>query len=325
MNHPALLAALALVVVLAVGWLTATVAERRRRDMRGRLTSVLTAVPGRNGPSGGSVLLRRASPTGARRGPRLLPRWLYGRLAEELGATGDRLKISSLLLAAVIGAILAAELFAEVLQWPPLITALIVLAAGIVAANARLRFAQRRFQRQFVDRFPEALDVIVRAVRAGLPVLDAVEAAAGGVSDPVASEFNRLLDELRIGVDLEELLERAANRIRVNDFRFFAATLVLQRRTGGSLAETLANLAGLIRRRKEVRLKARALSAESRATAYLLGALPIAMAGIMYLINPALILLLFTDPRGKIILSIAIFMLVSGFALMNAMIKKASR
>jgi len=323
MNHPTLLAALALVVILAAAWLMATLSERRRRDMRGRLTSVLTAMPGRNNPSGGSVLLRRASPTG--RGPWLVQRWLSGWLAEELGATGDRLRIVSLLLAAVIGALLAVGIFAEVLQWPPLITALIVLAAGVIAANARLRFAQRRFQRQFVDRFPEALDVIVRAVRAGLPVLDAVEAAAGGIPDPVASEFNRLLDELRIGVDLEDLLERAANRVRVNDFRVFAATLVLQRRTGGSLAGTLANLAGLIRRRKEVRLKARALSAESRATAYLLGALPIAMAGIMYLINPTLILLLFTDPRGKIILSIAIFMLVSGFALMNAMIKKASR
>src|SRR5437773_209272 len=100
MNHPTLLAALALVVILAAAWLTATLSDRRRRDMRGRLTSVLTAMPGRNDPSGGSVLLRRASPTG--RGW-LVQRWLYGWLAEELGATGDRLRISSLLLASVIG------------------------------------------------------------------------------------------------------------------------------------------------------------------------------------------------------------------------------
>ena len=322
MNHPALLAGLALVVILAVAWLSATVAERRRRDMRGQLAAVLTATSGRNGPDG-SMALRRASPTGKRRGLWLLPGRLY--LAEELGATGDRLGIASLLLAAVIGALLAVGIFSEVLQWPPLVTAPIVLAAGVAAANARLRFAQRRFQRQFVDRFPDALDVIVRAVRAGLPVTDAMESAAGSVSDPVGSEFSRVIDELRIGVDLEELLERVAGRIRVNDFRFFAATLVLQRRTGGSLAETLSNLAGLIRRRKEVRLKARALSAESRATAYLLSALPITIGGIVYLINPGVMLPLFTDPRGKVMLSIAIAMLVVGFAMMKAMIKKASQ
>ncbi len=304
MNHPALLAGLALVVILAVAWLSATVAERRRRDMRGQLAAVLTATSGRNGPDG-SMALRRASPTGKRRGLWLLPGRLY--LAEELGATGDRLRIGSLLLAAVIGALLAVGIFSEVLQWPPLVTAPIVLAAGVAAANARLRFAQRRFQRQFVDRFPDALDVIVRAVRAGLPVTDAMESAAGSVSDPVGSEFSRV------------------SRIRVNDFRFFAATLVLQRRTGGSLAETLSNLAGLIRRRKEVRLKARALSAESRATAYLLSALPITIGGIVYLINPGVMLPLFTDPRGKVMLSIAIAMLVVGFAMMKAMIKKASQ
>jgi Flp pilus assembly protein TadB len=322
MNQPALLAGLALVGILAVAWLSATVAERRRRDMQGQLAAVLTATSGRNGLDG-SVALRRASPTGRRRGLWLLPGRLY--LAEELGATGDRLRIVSLVLAAFIGALLAVGIFAEVLQWPPLVTTPIVLAAGVAAANARLRFAQRRFQRQFVDRFPDALDVIVRAVRAGLPVIDAMESAAGSVSDPVGSEFSRVIDELRIGVDLEELLERVAGRIRVNDFRFFAATLVLQRRTGGSLAETLSNLAGLIRRRKEVRLKARALSAESRATAYLLSALPITIGGIVYLINPGVMLPLFTDPRGKVMLSIAIAMLVVGFAMMKAMIKKASQ
>jgi len=324
MTHPALLAGLALVVILAVGWLLASAAERRRRNIQGQLTAVLAATSARNGP-GGSIALRRALPGGAQRGLRLFSGRLHRWLGEELGATGDRLKIASLLFAAVIGVLGAVGIFAEVLHWPLLVTVPIVLGAGAAAANARLRVAQRRFQRQFVDRFPEALDVIVRAVRAGLPVLDAMEAAAGSVSDPVGSEFSRLIDELRIGVDLEELLERMADRLRVNDFRFFAATLVLQRRTGGSLAETLSNLAGLVRRRKEVRLKARALSAESRATAYLLSALPIIIGGIVYLINPDVMMPLFTDPRGKVMLSIAIVMLVVGFAMMKAMIKKASQ
>jgi tight adherence protein B len=325
MSNPTLLACMALVVFLAGGWLVATIAERRRRDMRGRLTAVLTGAPERNAALDGSVALRRAIPHGARGGLRLLPRSVYQQLTKELGATGDRLTITTLLVAAFIGALLAAGLSAGVLQWPLVLTVPLALAAAAAAANARLRFAQRRFQRQFVERFPDALDVIVRAVRAGLPVLDAVEAAANGVSEPITGEFNRLLDQLRIGADLEDLLERAAERIRVNDFRFFAATLVLQRRTGGSLAETLSNLAGLIRRRKEVRLKVSALSAESRVSSYVIGALPVVMMAVMYLVNPKLVGLLFTDPRGKVILGIAIFLLLSGFALMVALIKKASR
>jgi tight adherence protein B len=324
MTDPTLLAGMVLVVFLAGAWLMTTIAERRRDAMRGRLTAVLTGTAERNAALGGSVTLRRAIPSSARGGLRLLPRSVYQRLARELAATGDQLTLAGLLVAAFIGALLAVGLSAGVPQWPLVLTVPLALAAA-AAAKTRLRFAQRRFQRQFVERFPDALDVIVRAVRAGLPVLDALEAAAGGVSQPIPAEFNRLLDELRTGADLEDVLERAAERIRVNDFRFFAATLVLQRRTGGSLADTLSNLAGLIRRRKEVRLKVSAMSAESRVSSYVIGAMPIVLLTLMYLINPKVIGILFTDPRGKVILGIAIFLLLSGFALMAASIKKAAR
>ena len=101
--------------------------------------------------------------------------------------------------------------------------------------------------------------------------------------------------------------------------------MALQRRTGGSLSDTLSNLAGLIRRRREIRLKARALTAEARATAYLLGVLPFVMMGLMYLINRPLISMLFSDPRGHVILGFAMVMLVFGFMVMSVMIKKALR
>jgi len=230
-----------------------------------------------------------------------------------------------LVVTALIGVLISGGLFAAVLQWPLLLAGPLMLGAALALPAARLRYAQRRFQKRFVDTFPESLDVLVRAVRAGLPVLDAMEAAAGSVSEPVASEFRRILEGLRIGLDLEEVMQSAGDRIRVNDFRFFAATLVLQRRTGGSLAETLANLAGLIRRRKEIRLKARALSAESRATAYLIAALPFVMMGFMYLLNPVTLSLLFTDSRGQLMFGLAMFLLVTGFLLMRALINKAMR
>jgi tight adherence protein B len=325
MNHPELLAAIVLVVILAVGWLSIVFAERRRRGLQTRLAAVVSAGPHVSTGSDGSVSLRRGRPSGHAARLRLLPTIFHHHLAQELGATGDQVTLVHLFLTAVVGGLVVAALLLSMLRWPLFLTAPLVIASGVAVAVARLRFAQRRFQQRFVELFPEALDVIVRAVRAGLPVLDAIEATVANVSEPVAGEFRKLLDELRIGVDLEEVLEHAGDRIRVNDFRFFAVTLVLQRRTGGSLAETLANLAGLIRRRKEIRLKARALSAESRATAYVLGILPFVMIGFMFLINPGLISLLFIDPRGKVMLGIGISLLVLGFVVMRAMIKKALR
>jgi tight adherence protein B len=321
MTHPALLAAAALAVILAAAFVWASAAERRRRAVQTRLASVLTAAPQ---AATGRISLRRSA--GRRANPfGLLPRRIHERIAGELSATADRLSIWDLVVTALIGVLISGGLFAAVLQWPMLLAGPLMLGTALALPAARLRFAQRRFQKRFLETFPESLDVLVRAVRAGLPVLDAMEAAAGSVSQPVAGEFRRILEGLRIGLDLEEVMQSAGDRIRVNDFRFFAATLVLQRRTGGSLAETLANLAGLIRRRKEIRLKARALSAESRATAYLIAALPFVMMGFMYLLNPVTLSLLFTDTRGQIMFGIAMFLLATGILLMRALINKAMR
>src|SRR5262249_42004029 len=154
-------------------------------------------------------------------------------------------------------------------------------AAALAAAAFRLRLARQKFQKQFIEIFPDALDVIVRAVRAGLPVLDAIESTVDNVSEPVAGEFRRLLDELRIGIDLQQALERATMRIRATVSRFSPSPPVLQRRTGGSRPDPLPTPAGLTRPRKETRLKPRALTAESRATAYLLAVLPFVMMGVM--------------------------------------------
>jgi tight adherence protein B len=322
-NNPGLLAAIGLVLVLAAGWGWVVVAERRHRETQARLSAVLVAAPQSRVDSGGAVSLRRGA-AGAVGGLGLLPARIQQYVAGELGGTGDRLKSWHLAAAAGLGMLLSATLFA-ILGWPIALAAPIVVCTGIAFAVMYLRAAQRRFQRRFVEVFPEALDVIVRAVRAGLPVLDAIEAAVVTVSEPVAGEFRRIMDELRIGLDLEHVLQNAADRIRVNDFRFFAATLVLQRRTGGSLADTLTNLAGVIRRRKEIRVKAGALTAEARATAWVVGIMPFALIGIMYGLNRPLFLILFTDPRGKMILGVALFFLVSGFVLMRAMIKKTIR
>ena len=248
-------------------------------------------------------------------------RWLAGALA----ATGDWIGIVHLAAAGAVAAVLVMALADRVLG----LSAGLVFALGIVAAFAGgwllLYFAQSRFRRRFLDVFPDALDLLGRAVRAGLPVSDAMEVAAREIPNPVGSEFRRTIDEMRIGVEMEDALQHTADRIRVPDFRFYVVALILQRRTGGGLAETLGNLSNIIRRRKELRLKARALSAEAKASAVVLGLLPFFVGGIMYLFNRPLMSILFLDPRGRFVVGLALLSLLAGIAAMVFIIKRSLR
>jgi len=167
--------------------------------------------------------------------------------------------------------------------------------------------------------------IIVRAVRAGLPPLDAIEVAAREVAAPVSTEFQKVLDDTRIGVTMADALNHAADRIRVPDFRFFVASIVLQRRTGGGLAETLVNLSTLIRQRRALRLKARALTAESKASAAVISITPFVAGAGLYLVKPDMVSLLFVDHRGRFMLWVAVVSLLLGIATMSAIIRRTLR
>jgi tight adherence protein B len=124
---------------------------------------------------------------------------------------------------------------------------------------------------------------------------------------------------------MEDALRHTADRVRVPDFRFYVVSLALQKRTGGGLAETLANLSTVIRRRKELRIKARALSAEAKASAAILGCLPVFASVALALLAPKYIAMLFTDSRGRFILGLAILSLATGFTAMSMIIKRSLR
>src|SRR6202030_1817355 len=156
-------------------------------------------------------------------------------------------------------------------------SALVILFGGmaaVVAPVVLLRVAQSRYQNLFLDVFPDALDLIGRGVKAGLPVNEALRVAGHEIADPVGSELRRAVDQVQIGVQMIDALQETADRVRVADFRFLVVALSLQSKTGGSLAETLANLSKVIRARKALRLKARALSSEAKASAAVLAVLP---------------------------------------------------
>jgi Flp pilus assembly protein TadB len=197
--------------------------------------------------------------------------------------------------------------------------------AALAAPALLVQLVKSRYRRQFLEIFPDALDLIVRAVRAGLPAPEAIELASRESRAPVGVEFERMLDELRIGTDMEEALQHAADRIRIPDFQFFVVSLVLQRQTGGGIADTLANLSTIIRQRKALRQKGRALSAEAQASAAIVASTPF-IAGVgLFVVNRELMSVLFIDPRGRFMLELAIGALLSGIVAMRALIRRNLR
>ena len=162
---------------------------------------------------------------------------------------------------------------------------------------------------------------MVRGLRSGLPVTECIKAVGREVPDPVGGEFRRITDEIKFGSKVNEAMWSAAHRLDMAEFKFFVVSLSVQQETGGNLAETLANLSEILRRRKQMRLKIKAMSSEAKASAMILGSLPFVMFCIIYLMNPGYESVLFTDPRGKIMLAVGLGAMGSGILVMSRMVR----
>ena len=183
------------------------------------------------------------------------------------------------------------------------------LLIGVFSATAVpylvLRFLRGRRQRAFGAQFPDALDMIVRSLRAGHPVPIAVTMVAREMRDPIGSEFGMVVDEITYGSDLETALRSLNVRIGQDDLPLFVTAVAIQGSTGGNLGEILENLSGVIRQRFKMRRKIRALAAEGRASAMILSSLPIAMFFIIQLVVPDFYASVWDEPLTKTALAIA--------------------
>ena len=179
--------------------------------------------------------------------------------------------------------------------------ALLSLGVGILAGAGIPHFVVSRFIKrrtgQFNAKFPDAIELLVRGLRSGLPVTETLGVVATEVPGPVGSEFRAVVERIKIGRTMEESLQETADKLGTAEFQFFVITLAIQRETGGNLAETLSNLADVLRKRAQMKLKIRAMSSESKASAYIVGALPFIVFGMIYWINPGYIGGFFTDDR----------------------------
>lgn len=182
-------------------------------------------------------------------------------------------------------------------------------------------WCEDRLITKLYNQFPDALAMIVRAVRVGLPVIEAIRVAARENPQPTAREFESLVARTAIGVPLDEALREMAERNRLPEYRFFATALSLQSQTGGGLTETLEGLADTIRKRVAAKLRGHALAAEARMSSYILGALPLVTGALLTVMNPSYMQVLVTDPTGQKLLLIGAGLLGMGALSMRMLIR----
>jgi tight adherence protein B len=193
--------------------------------------------------------------------------------------------------------------------------------AGAILPYSFVSFRRTRRFQKFEELFPEAIDTLARAVRAGHAFTTALELIANEIGDPVASEFRKLFEEQKFGLPVRDALLNLTERVPLVDVKFFVTAVMLQRETGGNLAEILDNLSYMIRERFKILRQVRVHTAQGRLTMLLLMLLPPLIVGVMLLVNPAFIMPLFTDPAGHTLIVIGIMLQTLGYFVIKRVIR----
>ena len=202
---------------------------------------------------------------------------------------------------------------------PPVLGLLVGIIVGVGFPHIYIGHHIRKRMKQFLTLFPDAIDLIVRGLRSGLPVGESINTISEEIPAPVGDTFDTISDAVKLGVPLEQALLDMAMKLQMSEFNFFCTSIILQRETGGNLAEILANLSEVLRSRFMMRMKIRAMSSEARASAMIISALPFVVILAVYFTSPDYISLLFTDSRGNIAGLAAMFSMGTGITIMAKM------
>ncbi|GAB5487917.1 MAG: type II secretion system F family protein [Parasphingorhabdus sp.] len=213
-----------------------------------------------------------------------------------------------------LGLIIAGALF---FKSAPLFLCLFAgLAGGFGIPHMVVGFLISRRVNKFTQSFPDAIELLVRGLRSGLPVTETIGVVAKEIDGPVGEEFGQIVDRIKIGRTMEDSLQESAKRLDTPEFKFFCITIAIQRETGGNLAETLSNLADVLRKRAQMKLKIKAMSSESKASAYIVGSLPFIVFGLVWSVNPTYLAGFFYEERliiaglgGLVWMSIGVFIM----------------
>jgi tight adherence protein B len=197
---------------------------------------------------------------------------------------------------------------------------LIAVSAGFGVPRWVLAYLQKRRERRFIDELPNAVDVIVRGVKAGLPVGDCIRIIAAETQEPVKTEFRTMAEATSIGMSLPDAASKLYERIPLPESNFFGIVISVQTKAGGSLSETLGNLSRVLRDRKKMQAKIKAMSMEAKASAGIIAALPPAVMILVYLTSPDYITLLWTTSPGRLMLFGSVMWMTFGVLVMRKMI-----
>jgi tight adherence protein B len=202
----------------------------------------------------------------------------------------------------------------------PLVILLAAFAAGLGLPRWVLGFLAARRKKKFTENFATAIDVIVRSVKSGLPTNEALRIVAREAPDPVGTEFHNLVESTKVGVTMEQALKRMMESMPTPEVGFFAIVMTIQGKTGGNLSEALGNLAFVLRDRKRLQGKIKAMSSEAKASAMIIGALPPGVMMMVYITTPSYIMKLFTERAGNVMLAVCVFWMSCGIMVMRKMI-----
>jgi len=283
---------LALMVIAFSGPSVSRAGARRLTGLRDRHT--VSSV----GPNAMEAQLRRISASRATKMDTLAGRILPNPalLKKRLAMTGKNWTVGKYGLAS-LGLLLVPAILLLVRGAPIWLALFVGLFVGAGLPHWVVGFFIKRRIKQFTARFPDAIDLLVRGLRSGLPITETIGVVGAEVDGPIGEEFRSIADKMKIGRTLDVALQETADRLGTPEFQFFVITIAIQRETGGNLAETLGNLADVLRKRAQMKLKIAAMSSESKASALIVGALPFVVFGMIWFINNGYMYKFFLDER----------------------------
>lgn len=313
-----ILATLALFFVIVM-----TLSGEQRR-MRRRIAQVVEGSQSTKLSASAAASLRRAQydtamPTVERILKQILPRPEL--LRQKLARTGTSLTIAHYAAISVVAGIVTGLVASFLLSRTLPLSILLGIGNGFLLPHLLVGMLSRRRQKTFTNQFPEAIDLIVRGLRSGLPVIESINVVGREMEKPIGTEFTTVADAVKFGQTLEEALTDAVPRIDTPEFKFFVVALAVQRETGGNLAETLENLSDVLRKRRQMQKRIKAMASEPKASAWILGSLPFIMFGIILAVNTGYVMQLFTDPRGHTLITAGLISQSIGIGIMAKMVR----
>lgn len=227
---------------------------------------------------------------------------------------------SNVFLAMSLGVALCVGFVLLMLSQSIFVGALGLVIGGLGLPNWFLKYKKKKRLQAFTEAFPGAIDIIIRGVKAGLPLGDCLKIIASEAPEPLASEFRQVVEAQQMGLTLGEAVDRIAEHIPSAESNFFAIVINIQQKAGGNLSESLSNLSRVLRERKKMRQKIKAMSTEATASASIIGSLPFIVTTLVYITSPDYISLLWEKPQGQVVLVFAAFWMFLGISSMKKMI-----